>query len=71
MEDNLKFPFPAKVVGEDVEVLRLDQTDDAIVTVCERKGKKYIVNILDLKISPDVKGREWITAYKAWLDGDY
>lgn len=67
LEDNLVFPFKAHVVGEEVEVIGLEQEDERIDAVCKRKGKKYQVDILNLKYKPvDVKGYEWIEAYRKW-----
>lgn len=38
--DNLQFPFPAKIVGEEVQVINLDQEDERILAICKRKNKK-------------------------------
>lgn len=66
-EDNLGFPFPAKVVGEDVEVIAVDQKASRIQAVCMRNGRKYDINILDLGgDSKKVKGWEWIETFRQW-----
>lgn len=67
LEDNLKFPFKARVVGEDIEVIGVEMSGDEVIAVCERKGEKHSVNVMDLEVDPDkVKGFEWIEAYRAW-----
>lgn len=69
LEDNLLFPFKAKVVDEDVEVVGVDVKNDHLVAVCKRKDKKYVINILDLKYDPkQVDGGEWIAAYREWFE---
>lgn len=66
--DHLGFPFIAKVVGEEVEVVGVDLRRDEVVAICKRKGKKHAVDILDLEVDSknEVKGYEWIEAYRAW-----
>lgn len=67
LEDNLLFPFKAKVVGERVEVIGVDVKNDHLVAVCKWKDKKYTVDILDLEYDPkQVDGSEWIAAYNQW-----
>ena len=68
LEDNLTFPFKATVIGEEVEVIGIEQEDERIDAVCKRKRKKYQVDILNLKYkSEEVKGYEWIEAYRKWV----
>ena len=70
LEDKLTFPFPAKVVGEEVEVMGIDMRGDEVIAVCKRKGKKHTVNVLDLEIDPNkIKGYKWIEAYRIWRGG--
>ena len=67
LEDNLHFPFKATVVGEEVDVVDLDQDDDRIVAICKRNGKKYSVDILSINVDrKKIKGSEWIDAYRKW-----
>lgn len=68
--DNLEFPFPAQIIGEDVTVTEITDDNNQIKAVCERNGKKHTVNILDLKFDNSVvKGSEWVEAYKEWNKG--
>ena len=66
IEDNLEFPFSAKVIGEDVMVTGVTQEKDEVLAECERKDKKYTVNILNVEFTSPVKGIEWLDAYKKW-----
>ncbi len=70
MEDNLEFPFTAKVIGEEVIVTGVTEEKDKILAKCERKGKKYNIDILDIEFTSLVKGSEWIDAYKKWKGWD-
>jgi len=65
-EENLEFPFVAKVIGEEVIVTGVTEGKDNILAECERKGKKYNIDILDIEFTSLVKGSEWIDAYKKW-----
>lgn len=67
LEDKLKFPFPAKVVGEKVMVTGLDQQSDDIEVICKRNNESYRISILNLEYDPKkVQGSEWIEAYRKW-----
>lgn len=66
--DKLVFPFPAKMMGEEIIVSGLDMKDEQrILAVCSRDGQEYRVDMLDLEIDGNsVKGSEWIAAYRRW-----
>jgi Calcium binding len=70
IEEHLVCPFPAKVIGEDVEVVKLVQSDRGLGldAVCRYKGKDYRIDINSLEW-PKHKpaGFEWVEAYRAWL----
>ncbi len=70
--DKVVCPFPAKVLGEDVEVVELRDAEfgHGVDAVCRYKGKEYRINLHSLewpKQKPE--GYEWIEAYRAWLGG--
>jgi hypothetical protein len=69
LEENVACPFPAKVIGEAVEVTALRAPRGmGILTVCRYKGKDYAIDLTSLewtKQRPD--GFEWIEAYLEWL----
>lgn len=68
LRDKLKFPFKAKVVGEEVKVIDLDFEDEQIKAICVKQGKKYKINILDIEYDPKiVKNYQWIEAYRKWV----
>ncbi len=70
IEDNLEFPFVAKVIGEEVTVTGVTEEKDNILAECERKGKKYNIDILDIEFTSMIKGSEWVDAYKKWKGWD-
>jgi Calcium binding len=63
--EHVRFPFRAKAVGAEVEVLAIDIDDDGeeLVAGCRRHGKSYQVHLVELQIPKEVPGREWISAY--------
>ena len=69
LEENLVFPFSAKVIGEEMMITDMIEKNGQIKVVGERKGKKYTVNITDIEYNDDIKGSEWIEAYKSWNEG--
>ena len=63
VEENVVCPFPAKVIGEDVEVTDFVDTR----AVCQHKGKEYQIDITSLEwAKPYPDGFEWIEAYLEW-----
>ncbi len=69
IEETVRFPFPAKVIGEEVEVVSADLTEDGedLVAKCRRQGSPYAVLLTELKIPAEVPGKEWIAAYFHFL----
>lgn len=72
IEENLKVPFETEVLGVRVKVTGVDITEDGlIVAVCQRKGSRQRLPILELPLpNPQPAGSEWIEAYRHWACGD-
>jgi hypothetical protein len=69
IEDNVGCPFRAKVIGEEVEVTGFEwpKSGYGLLAVCERGGKKHLVDITSLEwMKPYPEGYEWIEAYLLW-----
>ena len=67
IQDNIPTPFKAELIGETVEIVDFDGDDRRVQAIIKRQDKKYPVNILDLVIDEkEVKGTEWIAAYRKW-----
>lgn len=71
IEENVACPFPARVIGEDVEVVSLEAPGRGfgLNAVCRYKGKEYRVDAGSLewpKKKPE--GFEWVEAYLAWTE---
>lgn len=71
LEDRLKLPFTTEVLGIEVNVERLDITDEGqIVAVCSRGKSRQAIPILDLTLpNPPPEGAEWIEAFRRWARG--
>ncbi len=71
LEDHLAVPFQTSVLGADVTVTRVDQSDDGnIAAICRRGRSKQCIPILDLPLpDPAPMGAEWIEAYRRWARG--
>lgn len=71
IEENLKVPFETEVLGVRVKVTGVDITEDGlIVAVCQRKGSRQRLPILELPLpNPQPAGSEWIEAYRRWACG--
>ncbi|MBI4162207.1 MAG: hypothetical protein HY513_00865 [Candidatus Aenigmarchaeota archaeon] len=66
MEDKLKVPFDAKMLGEDITVVEINSKGNRIVARIKKGSKHYIVDILDMEDIKNVKNSEWIEAYRQW-----
>lgn len=64
MQEHVKFPFPGKVVGEEVVVEGVEEGEGTeVVALCQRKGRTYRVRLDDVRIKDRPEGAEWIDAY--------
>ena len=70
IEDELKFPFQAKVIGEDVTVVDMEWPEDdefGLDLVCERGGKRFRIEARSVELIPPLpKGHLYLAAYLVW-----
>lgn len=71
LEEHLRMPFEAAVLGVPVTVRRVDLTEaDEIVAVCHRGKHRQTIPILSLPLPVHRPlGWEWIEAYRRWARG--
>lgn len=73
IEQHVRCPFEALVVGATVHVRRFDIGERGqVIAVCRRRESDYRVDVtaLEWEDAPP-PGSEWIQAYRAWLNGGY
>ncbi len=70
IEQEVKFPFQAQVLGDRVKIVGMEWPDDeefGLDFVCERKGKPHRVEARSVElISPFPAGHLYIAAYLDW-----
>jgi hypothetical protein len=67
IEENLKMPFETTVLGVQVTVTGITQTESSIVADCVRDGQHQAISVLDLPLpEPSPEGAQWIAAYRHW-----
>ncbi|MDO9714263.1 calcium-binding protein [Paracraurococcus lichenis] len=68
IEDNLELPFHTRVLGLEVTVVAVEQSDDGSpVAVCRHGRETQRISLLHLPLpSPPPNGAEWIAAYCHW-----
>lgn len=71
LDDNLSFPLQAEALGEQVEVIGLDDRQSSlrkgIVARVRKGGREYTVGLADLNfIAPDPTSAEWLAMYRYW-----
>ena len=71
--DNLQFPLQAKLAGDLVEVIDLDQERSSlrrgIVALINKNGREQRVSLADLTfVNPDPTSAEWLAMYAYWAD---
>jgi hypothetical protein len=71
IDQHLAVPFQISVLGADVTVTRIDQSDDGrIVALCHRGRLRQRIPILDLPLpDPLPNDAEWIETYRLWARG--
>ncbi len=71
LENKLRFPLQAHILGEMVEVVGLDERASesrrGVVAVVRKGKRKYRVSLLDLDIDATGTNREWLDAYRLWV----
>ena len=73
LDYSLNFPLQAEVLGEQVEVIGLDDRRSSlrkgIVARVRKGGREYSVGLADLNfIAPDPVSAEWLAMYRYWAD---
>lgn len=75
LDDNIKFPLQAQLVGETVEVVGLSEPRSNLrrgIIANVRKGERiFTAGLADLAfVDPDPISAEWLAMYKYWIDGE-
>ncbi len=68
-DNDVRFPLPATVVGEDVRVLSVGLVDGRpeLIATCERAGLHYRIALLDVDPDADAATMRLLNAYRRWL----
>ncbi len=67
IEENLEMPFETTVLGVQVTVTGITQTESGIAADCVRDGQHQAIAVLDLPLpEPPPTGAQWIAAYRHW-----
>lgn len=68
-EEDANFPLPGSVVGEDIEVLSVGQSNGRreLIAICTRAGHRHEVALLDVTIGADAPVSRLLAAYRRWL----
>jgi len=71
LDDHLNFPLQAELLGEQVEVIGLDNRRSnlrkGIVARVRKGSREYTVGLADLSfIAPDLVSAEWLAMYRYW-----
>ena len=70
--ERLSFPLKARVLGEVVEVVGLDDRQSdlrrGIVAQVRKAGQEYSISLADLEfVDSNVESAEWLEMYRHWL----
>ncbi|MGI0128940.1 MAG: hypothetical protein ACREEC_02110 [Thermoplasmata archaeon] len=58
IQENVRFPFPGKVIGEQVTVLGVEESHGLeVIALCERKGRRYRVRLQDIVLTKKPSNR--------------
>ena len=71
LDDNLSFPLQAEAMGDQVEVIGLDDRRSSlrkgIVARVRKGGREYSIGLDALNfIAPDPTSAEWLAMYRYW-----
>ena len=70
LQDELSFPFEAKVLGDTVTVVDIDDRSSGrgrgVVAKVEKQGKPYTIGLGELEIDPDSENSKWFQMLRYW-----
>lgn len=68
-DEDAIFPLPGSVIGEDVEVLSVGQSNGRheLIATCTRNGHRHDIALLDVTINADPSVSRLLAAYRRWL----
>lgn len=68
-DEDANFPLPGSVIGEDVEVLSVGQSNGRreLTATCTRAGHRYDIALLDITIHADPPTSRLLAAHRRWL----
>lgn len=69
LEDNLSYPFPARIGKRKVLVVGMDNKAEYVKVIVQDEVGQFTVDILDLEIDKEVGGYMWVSAYRKWNGG--
>ncbi len=71
LDDHLPGPFRARIMGEEVEVLKFEREGSgSVLAVCRHRGRRYRMNATAIEwIGVPPAGSRWLDAYRVWLKG--
>ena len=66
--DEISYPYPGTVIGEEVQVLSISAADDRpeLIATCKRGDHTHDVALLDIAINADPDTTRLIAAYRRW-----
>ncbi|MGB8648268.1 MAG: calcium-binding protein [Anaerolineae bacterium] len=74
IEDKLPFPFKARVLGEMVEVIGIDNhrtsMNRGIIAWVRKGGKEYPAALSEIQVAKSFNGLKWLELYEFYVDGD-
>ncbi|MBI4599048.1 hypothetical protein HY734_02525 [Candidatus Uhrbacteria bacterium] len=66
IQENMPVPFVAMLGDIEMQVVDFDETPSRLLARCERGGKKFTVDVLDIEPVKGTTGIEWLEAYRLW-----
>ena len=68
-DEDATFPCRGRVIGEEVQVLRVSQGNNRheLIATCQRNGRRYEIALLDVELDADPDTSRLIAAYRRWI----
>ena len=62
------FPYPATVIGQDVEILSVATSNgrQELIATCQHAGRRHHIALLDITINADQPASRLLAAYRHW-----
>lgn len=66
MEDEDLCPFSVELLGQSIQISQIIVVHDRLVGIYRQNNARHTIDLLNIKLDPNMKGYQYLAAYKKW-----